>query len=59
MFCALARSAAPIFLAATTKEQLFYYLFALSFLALFGYAFLLSQARQRESQSWPSDWMHH
>jgi len=51
-------TAATFFLAASTKAQLFYYLFALSFLALFGFGFLLSQARQRESQTWPSDWMH-
>jgi hypothetical protein len=51
-------TAATFFLAASTKAQLFYYLFALSFLALFGFAFLLSQARQREGQHWPSDWMH-
>lgn len=59
MFMLVLATAGSFFLAATTKEQIFYYLFALSFLALFGYAFLLSQARQRESQSWPSDWMHH
>lgn len=58
MFLMVLATGGAFFLAATTKEQVFYYLFALSFLALFGYAFLLSQARQRESQSWPSDWMH-
>jgi len=52
-------TAGSFFLAATTKAQIFYYLFALAFLALFGFAFLLSQARQREAQAWPSDWMHH
>ena len=59
MFMLVLATAGSFFLAATTKEQIFYYLFALAFLALFGYAFLLSQARQREAQSWPSDWMHH
>lgn len=59
MFMLVLATAGAFFLAATTKEQIFYYLFALVFLALFGYAFLLSQARQREAQSWPSDWMHH
>ena len=59
MFMLVLATAGSFFLAATTKEQIFYYLFALAFLALFGYAFLLSQARQRETQSWPSDWMHH
>lgn len=50
---------ATFFLAASTKAQLFYYLFALSFLALFGFGFLLSQARQRETRSWPNDWMQY
>ena len=59
MFMLVLATAGSFFLAATTKEQIFYYLFALAFLALFGYAFLLSQARQREAQSWPTDWMHH
>ena len=59
MFMMVLATVGSFFLAATTKEQIFYYLFALSVLALFGYAFLLSQARQRESHSWPSDWMHH
>jgi hypothetical protein len=59
MFMLVVATAGSFFLAATTKAQIFYYLFALAFLALFGFAFLLSQARQRESQSWPSDWMHH
>lgn len=59
MFMLVLATGGAFFLAATTKEQIFYYLFALAFLALFGYAFLLSQARQRESQSWPSDWMQH
>jgi hypothetical protein len=59
MFMLVVATAGSFFLAATTKAQLFYYVFALAFLALFGYAYLLSQVRQRESQSWPSDWMHH
>lgn len=59
MFMLVLATAGSFFLAATTKEQIFYYLFALAFLALFGYAYLLSQARQREAHSWPSDWMHH
>ena len=48
-----------LFLAATTKEPAMLYVFALSFLALCGYTYLLAQVRQRESTSWPSDWMHH
>lgn len=59
MFMLVVATAGSFFLAATTKEQLFYYLFALAFLALFGYAYLLSQVRQRDAHQWPSDWMHH
>lgn len=57
MFMLVIATASSFFLAATTKAQIFYYVFALAFLSLFGFAFLLSQARQRESQSWPNDWM--
>lgn len=49
---------ATLFLAATTKEPAMLYLFAASFLVLAGYLYLLSQARQRETTSWPNDWMH-
>lgn len=59
MFMLVVVTACSFFLAAATGAQLFYYLFALAFLALFGYAYLLSQVRQREAQSWPTDWMHH
>jgi hypothetical protein len=59
MFMLVLATAGSFFLAATTKEQIFYYVFALAFLALFGYAYLLSQARRREAQSWPTEWMHH
>ena len=31
---------------------------AASFLALCGYLYLLSQARQREATAWPQDWMY-
>ena len=51
-------SGATLFLAATTKSSATLYLFAISFLALCGYLYLLSQARQRDSSSWPTDWMH-
>ena len=50
---------ATLFLAATTQATAMLYLFAMSFLALCAYAYMLSQARQRESSTWPSDWMHH
>lgn len=59
LFLLVVMSAATLFLAATTKASVMLYLFAASFLALCGYLYLLSQARQRETTSWPSDWMHH
>ena len=48
-----------LFLAATTQEPAMLYLFALAFLALCGYAYLLSQVRQRETRSWGNDWLQH
>ena len=59
LFMLVLAAGATLFLAATTQEPAMLYLFALTFLALCGYAYLLSQVRQRESGSWPSDWMHH
>lgn len=58
LFMLVLAAGATLFLAATTQSPAMLYLFALAFLALCGYAYLLSQARQRESQAWPSDWMH-
>jgi hypothetical protein len=57
LFMLVATAGATLFLAATTQEPAMLYLFALAFLALCGYAYLLSQVRQRESSSWPNDWM--
>jgi hypothetical protein len=59
LFLLVVSVAATLFLAATTQEPVMLYIFAVAFLALCGYAYVLSQARQRESSSWPSDWMHH
>lgn len=59
LFMLVASVAATLFLAATTQATVMLYLFAISFLALCAYAYMLSQARQRESSSWPQDWMHH
>jgi hypothetical protein len=58
LFMLVLASASTLFLAATTKEPLMRYLFAAAFLALCGYLYLLSQARQREATAWPQDWMH-
>ena len=59
LFMLVLAAGGTLFLAATTQEPAMLYLFALSFLALCGYAYLLSQVRQRESHSWGNDWMHH
>jgi hypothetical protein len=59
LFMLVAAVAATLFLAATTQETVMLYVFAAAFLALCAYAYLLSQARQRESSSWPQDWMQH
>ncbi len=59
LFMLVLTAGATLFLAATTQEPAMLYVFAAAFLALCGYAYLLSQARQRESGSWPNDWMHH
>lgn len=57
MFMLVAAVAATLFLAATTQETIMLYVFAIAFLALCSYAYLLSQARQRETSQWPQDWM--
>lgn len=46
-----------LFLAATTKSTGMLYLFALSFIALCGYLYLLSSVHQRETAGWGNDWM--
>ena len=57
LFMLVVATGSTLFLAATTKEPAMRYLFAIAFLSLCGYLYLLSQARQRETVSWPSDWM--
>jgi hypothetical protein len=59
LFMLVLTTGATLFLAATTQEPAMLYIFALAFLALCGYIYLLAQTRQREQSSWPSDWMHH
>jgi hypothetical protein len=59
LFMLVVTVGATLFLAATTQATAMLYIFAVSFLALCAYAYMLSQARQRETTSWPSDWMHH
>jgi len=59
LFMLVVSVGATLFLAATTQEPVMLYIFAVAFLALCAYGYMLSQARQRETTSWPSDWMHH
>lgn len=61
LFLLAMTAASTLFLAATTKAAFMLYAFALSFLALCGYVYLLAQLRQREQQSWPNSWVrdHH
>jgi hypothetical protein len=58
LFMLVLAAGSTLFLAATTKAPIMGYLFAVAFLALCGYLYLLSQARQREATAWPQDWMH-
>lgn len=48
-----------MFLAATTSSTTMLYIFALSFLALCGYIYLLAQMRQRQGSSWNDGWLDH
>ena len=58
LFVLVLATAGSLFLAATTKATLLLYVFALAFLALCGYVYLLAQLRQRElQQAWPDTWL--
>lgn len=46
-----------LFFATKTRSTALMYLFALLFVALCGYMYLLSQARTREADQWGTDWM--
>jgi hypothetical protein len=59
LFMLVIAAGSTLFLAATTKETVMLYLFAIAFLSLCGYMYMLAQVRQRESGSWPNDWMQH
>lgn len=52
LFLLLAVTAATLFLAATTDSSVMFYSFALSFLALVGYVYLLAQINQRATSSY-------
>jgi len=57
LFLLLVTTACTLFLAATTSSTVLLYVFALAFLALCGYVYLLAQIRQREASGWSDDWI--
>ena len=57
LFMLVISTACTLFLAATTSSTVMLYVFALSFLALCGYVYLLAQIRQREASGWSDDWI--
>ena len=57
LFLLLVTTACTLFLAATTSSTLMLYVFALAFLALCGYVYLLAQLRQREAAGWSDNWI--
>ena len=59
LFLLVVTTACTLFLAATTSSTVLLYVFALSFLALCGYVYLLAQLRQREASGWGDGWLDH
>jgi hypothetical protein len=59
LFMLVVVTACSMFLAATTGSDVLLYLFALAFLALCGYVYLLAQLRQREHTGWNDGWLEH
>jgi hypothetical protein len=59
LFLLVVSTACTLFLAATTSSTVLLYVFALSFLALCGYVYLLAQLRQRETAGWRDGWLEH
>lgn len=57
LFVLVVTTACTLFLAATTSSTVMLYVFALSFLALCGYVYLLAQVRQRETDGWDDRWL--
>jgi hypothetical protein len=50
-------TACTLFLAGTTSSTAMLYIFALSFLTLCGYVYLLAQMRQRDAAGWNDGWL--
>lgn len=57
MFVLFVTTACTLFLAATTGSQVLFYGFALSFLSLVGYVWMLAQARQRAVTGSSDGWL--
>ncbi|MGI9645356.1 MAG: hypothetical protein ACR2O6_08620 [Ilumatobacteraceae bacterium] len=57
LFVLVITTACTLFLAATTSSSVMLYGFALAFLALCGYVYLLTQLRQRETAEWSDGWL--
>ncbi len=57
LFLLVVTTGCTLFLAATTSSTVMLYVFALSFLALCGYVYLLAQLRQRETAGWSDGWL--
>lgn len=57
LFMLVVATACTMFLAATTTSTAMLYLFALCFLGLCGYVYLLAQLRQREDTTWNDGWL--
>jgi len=58
LFLLVISTACTLFLAATTSSTVMLYVFALAFLALCGYIYLLAQIRQREASGLNDEWMN-
>jgi hypothetical protein len=57
LFLLVVTTACTLFLAWTASSTVMLYVFALSFLALCGYVYLLAQLRQREASGWGDGWL--
>ncbi len=57
LFLLVVTTACTLFLSATTSSTAMLYVFALAFLALCGYVYLLAQLRQREAAGWDDGWL--
>ena len=57
LFLLVITTVCTLFLAGTTSSTVLLYVFALSFLALCGYVYLLAQLRQRDAAGWNDGWL--